>query len=749
MDVLKYLFIFLVFIIFNHLEKSVVPYSIAILICALNKSEAPIVCCVLFVLSFLPSGSVGLLAPAGIIAFVLMIASLIHKKYPTRTTYGFCFYSGIAVSVYVVLGDALIYTPMLDRIIKSALIVALTFVSLSAKTALIEKGLKFKLGFEEFITVAVFCVLFGLGVCNLLSPAVWKTACVLITLFCCYVYRIGLGSIISSIVSLSLCIYYSNVNYASVFLILSLSAQSVMRVSRFLSAPMVILSDCACYYLLGAYYSYNLLELIPTLLGCTLFVLTPTKALSTLKDRLYTFREKHLVRQTINRNRLMLSNKLYELSGVFTEISNSFNLFTLHSINDDKAKATIEKQIYQNVCSECENFSRCSSEKQTVVFGLNRMVDIGFAKGKLSLIDFPREFSTLCTKPNNVLYGINRLLADYRSYLIDQQNVKSGRDLIASEALGIAEILRTLALETGSTLKYHTRIERALSENLLKAGFIVNEILIYGEEDRLSVSMIVAMKDFSSTELQSIISKTLNISMCLTDKADLSEDKCYLLFSKSAEFDAVFGIAKTTKDGSDKSGDTHSVTRIAHNRFLVALSDGMGSGTPAESISSASLSLIECFYKAGLNSSLILNTVNKVLAINTEDSFTALDVAVIDLDTSTADFIKYGSPYGFIISENGIKIVEGTSLPLGIIEEIKPSVCSTSLSEGDVVLLVSDGVSDAFGSSSEIIDFLRTLPAKNPQTLANQVLEKALLLNGGKKNDDMTALAVRIFKKVV
>jgi len=173
----------------------------------------------------------------------------------------------------------------------------------------------------------------------------------------------------------------------------------------------------------------------------------------------------------------------------------------------------------------------------------------------------------------------------------------------------------------------------------------------------------------------------------------------------------------------------------------------MGSGDRAENISSVSLSLIESFYKAGLSSALILSTVNKLLSINTEDSFTALDMSVIDLKSCTADFIKYGAPYGFIINEQGIKIVEGNSLPLGIIEELKPSVCTTELNDGDMILLITDGISDAFGSSGEIIDFLRTQSAKNPQTLADEIMEKALKLNDGLKKDDMTALAIRIYKR--
>ena len=113
----------------------------------------------------------------------------------------------------------------------------------------------------------------------------------------------------------------------------------------------------------------------------------------------------------------------------------------------------------------------------------------------------------------------------------------------------------------------------------------------------------------------------------------------------------------------------------------------------------------------------------------------------------SVDFIKYGAPYGFIINDTGIKIVESSSLPLGILENIEVSVSKTDIQNGDVLLFFTDGISDAFSSSVDMIDFLRTLPSKNPQTLADEVMNKAILLNGGIKKDDMTTLAVRIFEK--
>jgi stage II sporulation protein E len=326
-------------------------------------------------------------------------------------------------------------------------------------------------------------------------------------------------------------------------------------------------------------------------------------------------------------------------------------------------------------------------------------------------------------------------------------NVKTGRDLLASEASGIAEILSGLALETGTLVKYHTRLERTLTNALFKRGFLIEELLIFGEEELITVGLIVVMKEFSISQITSTVSKVIGKDMMVFEQEEISEDKCYLSLRRSPPLDAVFGIARAVKDGSPASGDTHATSRITDNRFLAALSDGMGSGESAKEISSASLSLIESFYKAGLKSGLILNTVNRLLSINTEDSSAALDVVVINLFDCSADFIKYGSPYGFIISKGGVKIVEGDSLPLGIIDELKPTVCQTQLSPGDMVVMLTDGISDAFGSSSDMIDFLHTLPAKNPQTFADKILGRAIELSGGKKNDDMTVLAVRIFKR--
>lgn len=743
----RYVFTFTLFVIFNNLETEVMPYSTAVLIAATFMNGSVIAVPTLFICSFLVCGANGLLAQAAISAAYCAILNFMYIRFSVKKNAGFIALASLSLAGFMVLGDTSAQIIPEKRVIVSLVTAGLAFFCSVADKALSEKGLKYKFSYEETVAVLAVAVAIGIGVCNFVSPLLWKGVTVFAILCCCYFFRFGTGTTVSAVLGISLAVYYHDINYIAITLCLGLSADITGKISRYLAAASVPATDFFIYSVFKAYEVYTFTELLPVIIGALAFVVIPSKPLKNLKEKLYSFREKQLVRQTINRNRLMLSNRLYELAGVFTEMSSAFNAFKKSGVTKEKAKSAIEREIYNSVCKNCKFYDRCKLKETEIRNGLKTMLDIGFAKGKLSLIDLSKELSENCIHPNDILYGLNRMLAEYRSYTLSAQNLANGRELIAEEVSGVSEILKGLALESCALLKYQSRLERSLSENMYKCGLFANEILIYGENERITVSMIITMKEFSLPALNAVVDKTLGISMTLTEKNNITEDKIYLVFKRAAEYDAVFGIASAVKDGSPASGDTHSVIRISDEKFLVALSDGMGSGKDAETVSSVSLSLIESFYKAGMNSDLILNTVNKLLSVNTEDNFTALDVAVIDLKNRSSDFVKYGSPYGFIISDGRVRIVEANSLPLGILNDLKPSVCSAEINDGDMILLMTDGVSDAFGSSGDIIDYIRLAPALNPQTLADDVLNKAVSLSGGKKKDDMTVLCVRIFKK--
>lgn len=746
-SLLKYISLFFFYMVISSIQKEENVYSVSVFISSLFSGSNIFLTLLLHFGTLLLNGGKGLLLAVSCSDGCIIITYLLYKKYKKQAGLEIFTYSLLSLIPFVFLGNTLVFIDYTTRILQTVFSGLLTLVLFKTVKAVNEKGLKFKLNYEEYLTVALSTVILGIGISNFTSPLIWKAICVFLILLISYVYRIGISSLTASILGLSTAIYYNDVTFVAVFLLLAVSTETVMPISRYLASCVIILTDYVIFYFFKAYGSYTLTDFFATLIPTLTFTIIPCKIIDKLKDKLYLFREKQLTRQAINRSRIMLSNKLYDLSGVFTEIASAFDSSSQKKIDEAKAKKSIKKEIISNVCETCINKNVCKNQTVEQEGLIEKLIDIAIAKGKLTLIDFPKELCENCIHANNVLFALNKMMGEYRKYLLEQMNMNLSRNLLKEETLGVSEVLRGLALETGTTLKYQSKLEREIANELFCSGVLLSELLIYGEGKNTSVSMVITMKEFSLSVIENAIKKISGFSMTLCEKIDISDEKVYLSFKISAEYDAVFGLSIGRKDGSLKSGDTYSVLRIKDDKFLVALSDGMGSGEEAEKISSTSLSLIETFYKAGLSDELILTTINKLLNVNCEDNFTALDIAVVDLKKCACDFIKYGAPYGYIINKDGIKIVEGNTLPLGILDDLKPSVAHTNLTDGDVLLLITDGVLDAFGSSGDIIDFLRTQPALNPQNLSDKIMEKTLSLTNGEKNDDMTVLAVRIFKK--
>jgi stage II sporulation protein E len=339
---------------------------------------------------------------------------------------------------------------------------------------------------------------------------------------------------------------------------------------------------------------------------------------------------------------------------------------------------------------------------------------------------------------------MNCQLSEYRAYVQDAETAANGRQLLASQALGISEIAKNLALEQSEPLTVYAQKERAIEDAMLKAGIVCSEILVCGG-DEPTVSMMV-FQDARQHLLAPIVSHALGDHFCLAEKLTLAREKYCCIFRKKPLFDAAFGVANTIKAGERYSGDCHTVVRIDERRFLVALSDGMGSGEYAKHISDTTVSLLESFYKAKLPTDLTLTTVNRLLSFSKEETFACVDIAVVDLGEGKVDVVKIGSPTGFILSDNSLRILEGDSLPLGILERVHPTTASYTIQAEDLLVFLSDGITEAFSSSVELIETVQALPRSNPQDFADRLLTIALSRYGGTAKDDLTVLAIRIFR---
>ncbi len=632
-----------------------------------------------------------------------------------------------------------------QKVLFAGLIFLLSTAFWVSLRALLNKFLKCRLRGDELVFTSLFFVLNGVGICRLLGlNAYMGIAFFILLLFSCATKD---ASVLLCAFCLSLPPFFTVNLSPERFFVYGVTVCLFMKTGRLASVCGLLAVFFGYGYFDGLYaYPTTLLvqATLSVLLPCLFFILIPTPLIREMENKLIFYREKHLSRLAINRNRASVGEKLFEISTVFREIQTAF--LSLGSNEAEAgAKEYIRACVLDEACKACPQYDSCP--KSIREEGLQKLIDVGCLKGRTSLIDLPRSLSDVCLRQNEILYALNRQLADYRAYMAETENAASGRSLLAGQAQGVSEILRGLALEQSEPLPVYADKERALHIALLSAGIVCSELLVYGEENDLTLSLIT-FGNADVKKIAAVASHLFGVNMMIAEKLHLSKDKFCCILRRKPYFDAAFGISTLKKEGENASGDTHSVIKIDERKFMVALSDGMGSGEYAHKVSESTISLLESFYRAKMPSSLVLSAVNKLMTFNKEESFACVDVAVVDLENGRADIVKIGSPLGFILSGNTVKVLESTSLPIGILDSLRPDTASYELLEDDILLFLSDGIADAFGSTTDLYEALRRVPLHNPQQLADTLLEQALQAYGGKAKDDMTAVAVRLFRSV-
>ena len=191
------------------------------------------------------------------------------------------------------------------------------------------------------------------------------------------------------------------------------------------------------------------------------------------------------------------------------------------------------------------------------------------------------------------------------------------------------------------------------------------------------------------------------------------------------------------------SGDAVTVRQMRGGRYLLALSDGMGHGEKANTESSRTIELLMLALEAGYTHRQAITSVNgMMLTAADEERFATVDLFDLDLWTGDVRNEKLGACASYLVRGNYIKRVEGSSLPLGIMETVAPTSQGFRLHSGDILVVVSDGVSDALPEPQAMERAIADSLYIHPQRMADALLRNALIASGGTPRDDMTVVAL-------
>lgn len=211
----------------------------------------------------------------------------------------------------------------------------------------------------------------------------------------------------------------------------------------------------------------------------------------------------------------------------------------------------------------------------------------------------------------------------------------------------------------------------------------------------------------------------------------------------------AWGLAMRPRGGSAGGrvcGDACTVRTLPGARLLVALSDGMGVGSAAAVESEPTIRLADRLLETGFGVRTAAQTVNSLMVLEgSEDTFATLDLAVVQLATGDAEFVKIGAPPSFLVRRGRLERVEVHAPPAGILREVRVDVRRRHMASGDWLVAMTDGAYDPLTRDGEWLEgFLRAMGrARGPQWVADQLLRKACEI-GGEGMDDATVAVVRL-----
>ena len=703
---------------------------------------SPAALALMYIATLLFSAGVKSTVIFGSSALVLSVIAYVYKLKKRKIKFELLLYVPLSLVYYIVSAKSLYYSLIATVFIT---VVAVVF-DMTVKTA-VYKGFRIKPKPEEIAAIILTVIFSETGLINAFSPAIIKVAAYLV----CLILSKALGGVAFIVTcaagSIPFCIYFQSLEYFAAAMISALILIFFSKKSSYFAGILILLSDYSFYKIFGIYKSYDVLTFSLTAAAVLCYLLLPKRFYLNLSDVINEYGEKDLNRQSINSFRRATSEKLYDIANVFKEISAAFKELSGGGPSPETATISIRDKVLKTVCDSCKNAFNCRIRRNELRTGtLYKLTAIGLAKGKVSFIDIPKILAENCVNLNPLIYAENKEISEVSAMIRSAEDGKNSNAVLLKQTEGIAEMLEKLAFDSSVCIDGNKKAEDSVYKTLSECGIFPYELAVTTEAD-LKIN-VVLNSDFGDIPLlEKAVSKEVSKPMSVSEFFNIGNGRTFFTLSSPPVYKAAFGFSTKKKASSDSSGDTHSEILISKNKFLGAVSDGMGSGKTARKISEATLSLIESLYKAGLNGDSVLPLVNKILSLNLTESFSALDLSVIDLNSLDTDFIKFGAPPSFILSEKGIRIIEGDTLPMGVTADIEPAFLRFNLEENDMLIIVSDGISDAFASTGDFIDYIKTVPALNPTATAEEIVKKALSLSGGEAKDDMTALCVRIYKR--
>lgn len=321
----------------------------------------------------------------------------------------------------------------------------------------------------------------------------------------------------------------------------------------------------------------------------------------------------------------------------------------------------------------------------------------------------------------------------------------------------IGEVITSFQGEMDTRSMKTELFEERAAEVLGRQGVVVTKaVLVKDSNEHMEVHISCFLgkeKTVTGQMMASRIGKLLSRRMTCLNRGDdvVSGQESLFSFVEEGNFMLTTGLVRKKREGEQFCGDNFSVSKVDTQKAVLMLSDGMGSGENAYLKSEQVVELLEKLLSAGFCRELAIELLNSFISFLADGNVSStLDLTMIDLYTGMADFIKLGASTTFIKRKNRVECIRSTSLPVGVLEQIEFDTCARRLYDGDMVIMISDGVMDGVifeNKETYLVDLIAAIDTNNVQVMAERIMEDIETMHRGELRDDSTVLVAGVWER--
>ena len=410
----------------------------------------------------------------------------------------------------------------------------------------------------------------------------------------------------------------------------------------------------------------------------------------------------------------------------------------------------VVEQVARTTCQSCTRRSRCWVRGYaTAMDGLQHLKPVLESKGRVEVQDLPGQLS-VCIHPADLCTAANHGYRLWRSRRQTRARASMLRTALTEQYSALAGALAQLAAKLGQAGLPDPRREAKLAQLFAELGLDALECSVTADlAGRLTASVTICRTHFTQEEISGLVEEVSRLCRRDMDLPEITHCRTVtmLTFGEKPLFTAEFGAAGHAAAGQSVSGDALDQFCDTSGRAQMLLCDGMGMGRAAAVDGQMAAKLTAQLLRAGFAAESAARLVNVALGLKgaEQEAGATLDLLTVDLYTGRAGLFKAGAAPSFLVRGGVPRMLDGASLPMGMLDSLVGRSTTFALDAGDWVVLVSDGAladgADWLMQQLQLCARLGHTPKQAAETVADAAARRA-----GDKRDDITVAVLAVGK---